>query len=161
MIQNQYHFRSKIGTKTWGPKKLLYQNLAKKGQMFPRQLFYGQMSPGQLCPVNPHHAVISESLNLREGELDHRRSAVSTIFLHTKQHKRFQGTLGTQDLTSIVPLKWISICLSLFQAVFTISTFYIIQPLLKILVLVELYQGSWDPPGPQMDPVRLISGDLS
>ena len=32
----------------------------------------------------------------------HRRKlAASAIFLHTNQHKIFQGTLGTQDLTSI------------------------------------------------------------
>ena len=47
------------------------------------------------------------------------KSAVSAIFLHTKQQKTFQGTLGTHDHTSIVsktilgpskdptrPLKW-------------------------------------------------------
>ena len=49
----------------------------------------------------------------------YQKSAVSAIFLHTKQQKTFQGTLGTQDHTSIVsktilgpsmdptrPLKW-------------------------------------------------------
>ena len=30
-----------------------------------------------------------------------RKSAVLAIFLHTKQQKIFQGTLGTQDLTPI------------------------------------------------------------
>ena len=30
----------------------------------------------------------------------HGKSAISAIFLHTKQQKTFQGTLGTQDLTS-------------------------------------------------------------
>ena len=49
----------------------------------------------------------------------YQKSAISAIFLHTYQQKTFQGTLGTQDHTSIVsktilgpsmdptrPLKW-------------------------------------------------------
>ena len=53
--------------------------------------------------LNPHPVVILESLILfGGGQLAHwRKLAESAILLHTKQHKIFQGTLGTQDLTSI------------------------------------------------------------
>ena len=67
------------------------------------------------------------------------KSAVSAIFSHTKQQNPFQGTLGTQDHTSIGSktnhgpsmdptwtLKWTSKFPSLFQAKFTISTLYIL-----------------------------------
>ena len=91
--------------------------------------------------INPHPAVISESLILRRrGQLAHgRKSDVSDIYLHTMPQKAFKGTLGTHDLTSIGSktshgpsmdpmgtLKWTSKFSSLFQAKFTISTLYIL-----------------------------------
>ena len=67
----------------------------------------------------------------------HQKSAVSAIFLHTKQQKTFQGTLGTQDLTSIgsktshgpsmdptVPLKWTSKFLASFRLPFLQYTLF-------------------------------------
>ena len=68
-----------------------------------------------------------------------RKSAVSVIFLHSKQQKAFQGTLGTLDLTSIGsktslgpsmdptgPLNWTLWFLRKFRAVFTNYTFFIL-----------------------------------
>ena len=67
------------------------------------------------------------------------KPAVSVLFLHSKQHKTFQGTLGTQDLTSIGsktslgpsmdptgPLSWTLWFLRKFWAVYTNSTFSIL-----------------------------------
>ena len=141
--------------------------------------------------VNPHPAVILKSLILRGGgQLAHRRkSAVSAIFLHTKQQKTFQGTLGTQDLTSkgsktshgpsmdpTGPLNWSSKFSNILEPLSGyVYHFYIIHSLAP-LAMLELFFGhcgtlsrlrgpSWtfmDPQmDPKMDPPRLISGDPS
>ena len=67
------------------------------------------------------------------------KSAVSTICSHTKQQKNIQGTLGTQEHTSIGsktslgplmdptgPLSWTLWFLRKFWAVYTNSTFSIL-----------------------------------
>ena len=53
--------------------------------------------------LNPNlHNVFSKLFNAGGAQSSSTlKSAVSSIFLHTKQQKTFQGTLGTQDLTSI------------------------------------------------------------
>ena len=116
------------------------------------------------------------------------KSAVSAIFLHTKQQKTFQGTLGTQDHTSIGsrtslgplmdptgPLKgtlWFSQKFQDFGENF--GLFYILYSLAPLTMLDHLFghcptlprlRGpSWtfmDPKmDPRMDPARLISEDL-
>ena len=117
----------------------------------------------------------------------HQKSAVSAIFLHTKQQKTFQGTLGTQDHTSIGsrtslgplmdptgPLKWTLWFLRKFQDFWeNFGLFYILHSLAPLTMLDHLFghcptlprlRGpSWtfmDPKmDPRMDPARLISED--
>ena len=54
-----------------------------------------------------------------------RKPAVSVIFLHSKQQKTFQGTLGTQDLTSIGSFR---LCLLFLHYTFS-SPFNHVRPL--------------------------------
>ena len=88
--------------------------------------------------------------------------AVWAMFLHSKQQKSYQGTLGTLEFTQnksrthlgpsldpTRPLERISYSSSLFQGVYTISTLYIIylplQPFWNTFLII-VSCGSGDPP---------------
>ena len=115
------------------------------------------------------------------------KSAVSAIFLYTKQQKTFQGTLGTQDLTPIWsktslgpsmdptgPLKWTLWFLrKISEFLRKFRNFYFLYSLALLTMLEDLFghcptlprlKGpSWTFIDPKMDsqtdPGRLISGD--
>ena len=117
----------------------------------------------------------------------HQKSAVSAIFLHTKQQKTFQGTLGTQDHTSIGsrtslgplmdptgPLKWTLWFSQKFQDFWeNFGLFYILYSLAPLTMLDHVFghcatlprlRGlSWTfmelKMDPRMDLARLISKD--
>ena len=112
----------------------------------------------------------------------HQKSAVSAIFLHTKQQKTLQGTLGTQDLTSMGsktshgptmdptgPLNWTSKFLNILEPLSGyVYHFYIIHSLAP-LPMLEHFVGhcgtlprqrgpSWTFMDPQMDPKWTLQG---
>ena len=98
------------------------------------------------------------------------KSAVSVIYLHSKEHKTFQGTLGTQDLTSI-GFKTslgpsITGCVNKFYFFFVFPLTILGHLFGHCPTLPKLRGPSWlldlhaPQNGPKMDPARLISGAL-
>ena len=120
---------------------------------------------------NPHTPDVWESLILRGGGkyAPQGKLAIFAIFLHFRQQKRHQGTLGKQRWTLIEsrtshgpsmdptgPLKWTSWFSRKIQAKIPFVHYTLSSPSKHFgtlfLVIVELYQGPEDPPGPSWTP---------
>ena len=109
--------------------------------------------------LNPHQPDVWESLiSPGGGQMAHRgKLAVWAMFLHSKQQKSYQGTLGTLELTPIGSgtshgpsmdptgsLAWTLWFSRIFQAVYTFSIFYTPLNMLKhFLVKWKCTRAQW------------------
>ena len=129
--------------------------------------------------INPHQTGVSESLIRRgRGQLAPQgKLAIFAIFLHFRQQKRHQGTLGKQRWTLIEsrtshgpsmdptgPLKWTSWFSRKIQAKIPFVHYTLSSPSKHFgtlfLVILELYQGPEDPPRPSWTPKWTPKGIL-